>query len=144
MKVVKIMANTSLVKFESNMSIVPLRNDKFKMVGERLLTPKEFKTSRNLKGNEGKRAYNAYMIENGKRLNGDLGKQMMEGKYIVKTRKDYATGVVQVKLQEVIKIVDPVDAPPVKPTEAAEAAIGRMTEAERAAFIAKFIGAPKA
>lgn len=73
----------SLVQFGSSSDVVT-KQSKTGGTTVRLLTAKEFKTARGLKGNEASREYNAYLREQGRANTAGLAAAMSTGQLLVK------------------------------------------------------------
>lgn len=78
----------SLVTFNSNSNVVVSVNPKTQAETVRLMTAKEFKTSKGIKGNEAKRQYNAYLKEHGKASTAGLAAALTSGELLVTSVRD--------------------------------------------------------
>lgn len=99
---------TSLVQFGSEALTMTLENAKQKSTTVRLLTAKEFKDGKGLKGQAGRTAYNAYLRESGGANTAGLAGLMSSGELLVLGRKSYAaSGKHVITFIEKSKIKDP-------------------------------------
>ena len=74
--------------------------------GERLLSAVEYKRAHDLKGSEGKRAYNQYLRENGKANTAGLAAALTTGELLVKGYRPSKNGL-QISLLHASMIKDP-------------------------------------
>jgi hypothetical protein len=82
------MSATSLISFDASANAVTSYNEKMKTTTLRLLTAKEFKTARGLKGNAASVAYNAYIREHGLANTAGLAAALTSGELLVRSARD--------------------------------------------------------
>lgn len=102
---------TSLIQFGTDALTVTLENAKQKSTTVRLLTAKEFKDAKGLKGQEARKAYNDYLRTHGGANTAGLAAAMSSGELLVKSAKDYR-GSLTVSFIKKSAIKDPVKAVP--------------------------------
>lgn len=83
------MSASSLVEYGFNGNAITTVNEKMKCTTVRLLTAKEYKTKRGLKGNAGTIAYNAYLRAEGQANPEGLIKKLASGDLILRSVKDF-------------------------------------------------------
>lgn len=131
------MSANSLVSFNANANAVESYNSKMKTTTVRLLTAKEFKGARGLKGNEASRAYNAYIREHGLANTAGLAAALTSGDLLVRSARDSAKSL-NVSFVKKSAIKDPV----AKVAEAVPAAV--LDENAKLRALLKSLGATAA
>lgn len=117
-------------------------NSKTGMTSVRLLGAAEYRKEHGLKGAAGKRAYNAYLREQGIKLNEAVSKEIAGGRILLTGAKRWdKTGKIQFSGFEATKVVDP--AAKAEKVDVAAAAAS-MSEAEREALIQQLLAMKKA
>jgi hypothetical protein len=117
-----IVMNQALVSFEPTASAVTTTNKFGTTI--RLQTAKEFKTAKGLKGQDGRRQYNAYLSAQGKASTAGLAAALTGGELLVRSYRD-SKGSVGVNFIKASSIKDPVahGASAAQPTEAEACAL---------------------
>jgi hypothetical protein len=103
------MSATSLVQFNAQSSAVTLFNEKTGMTGARLMSAKEFKTAKGLKGSEGKKQFNAYLRLHGLDNNVGFSEKLTRKEVFITSGKCWESGRFQISGILATKVVDPVD-----------------------------------